>query len=93
MSRFPQDREQRKVSVGQAMKAMVLNGLGVVNQRLYLVPHFFENKPTERLLGPGVEPRHLNDDTLGRARPPSGCFTPSPPGLNEKLPKDGGFHP
>jgi transposase len=64
---IPQDREQRKISVGQAVKAMVLNGLGFVNQRLYLVPRFFENKPTERLIGPGVKPEHLNDDTLGRA--------------------------
>jgi Domain of unknown function (DUF4277) len=30
----PQDEERRFVSVGQAVKAMVLNGLGFVNQRL-----------------------------------------------------------
>jgi transposase len=35
---IPQDREKRIVTVGQAVKAMVLNGLGFVNQRLYLVP-------------------------------------------------------
>ena len=64
---IPQDFEQRKITVGQAVKAMVLNGLGFVNQRLYLVPHFFETKPTERLIAPGVRPEHLNDDTLGRA--------------------------
>ena len=64
---IPQDQVQRKVSVGQAVKAMVLNGLGFVNQRLYLVPRFFENKPTERLIGQGIRPEHLNDDTLGRA--------------------------
>src|ERR671914_2717213 len=33
----PQDEERRFVSVGQAVKAMVLNGLGFVNQRLYLI--------------------------------------------------------
>lgn len=65
--RIPQDFEQRKVTVGQAVKAMVLNGLGFVNQRLYLVPAFFETKPTERLIGEGILPEHLNDDTLGRA--------------------------
>ena len=37
----PQGREKRIVSVGQAVKAMVLNGLGFVNQRLYLVPPLF----------------------------------------------------
>lgn len=62
-----QDDEKRTVSVGQAVKAMVLNGLGFVNQRLYLVPHFFEHKPTERLIGPGITAAHLNDDVLGRA--------------------------
>ncbi len=64
---IPQDMSTRKISIGQAVKAMVLNGLGFVNQRLYLVPRFFENKPTERLIGEGVLPEHLNDDTLGRA--------------------------
>lgn len=66
-ARIVQDHEQRHISVGLATKAMILNGLGFVNQRLYLVPRFFETKPTERLLGPGILPEHLNDDTLGRA--------------------------
>ena len=38
-----QDHEQRNVIIGQAAEAMVLNGLGFINQRLYLVPQFFEN--------------------------------------------------
>ncbi len=59
---IPQDTSKRHISLGQAVKAMVLNGLGFVNQRLYLVPHFFANKPVERLLGPGIEAAHLNDD-------------------------------
>src|ERR671914_54192 len=63
----PQDEERRFVSVGQAVKAMVLNGLGFVNQRLYLIPHFFQDKPSERLLGAGIGPEHLNDDVTGRA--------------------------
>jgi transposase len=59
--------ETRLVTVGNAVKAMVLNGLGFVNQQLYLVPMFFQNKPTQRLIAPGVEAQHLHDDTLGRA--------------------------
>ena len=47
-----QDASRRQVSVGQAVKAMVLNGLGFVNQQLYLVPSFFDNKPLDRLIGP-----------------------------------------
>ena len=55
------------VTAGNAVKAMVLNGLGFVNQRLYLVPQFFQNKPTSRLIAPAIAPAHLHDDTLGRA--------------------------
>jgi transposase len=62
-----QNPETRLVTVGHAVKAMVLNGLGFVNQQLYLVPMFFQNKPTHRLIAPGIEATHLNDDTLGRA--------------------------
>ena len=62
-----QNPEMRIVTAGQAVKAMVLNGLGFVNQQLYLVPHFFQNKPTHRLIAPGISSAHLNDDTLGRA--------------------------
>src|ERR671931_924580 len=54
------------VTLGNAVKAMVLNGLGFVNQQLYLVPMFFHNKPTHRLIGPGIEAQYLNDDALGR---------------------------
>jgi transposase len=30
------------------------------------VPHFFQNKPLSRLIAPGIQASHLNDDTLGR---------------------------
>jgi transposase len=62
-----QTPETRLVTVGNAVKAMVLNGLGFVNQPLYLVPRFFQNKPTQRLVAPGIDAEHLNDDALGRA--------------------------
>ncbi len=62
-----QDMEKRTVSLGQAVKAMVLNGLGFVNKQLYLVPMFFQDKPVERLLGPGIQAEHVNDDVLGRS--------------------------
>jgi hypothetical protein len=58
-----QNPETRIVTVGQAVKAMVVNGLGFVNQQLYLVPRFFHNKPTHRLIAPGIEAKHRNDDT------------------------------
>ncbi len=54
------------VSSGQVLKAMILNGLGFVSAPLYLFSRFFEGKPTEHLLGEGVEPEHLNDDKIAR---------------------------
>jgi transposase len=62
-----QSPEMRDLTVGEAVKAMVLNGLGFINQALYLVPRFFQNKPTSRLIAPRVTPEQLNDDALGRA--------------------------
>jgi len=62
-----QDFEEREISVGQAVKAMVLNGFGFVQQRLYLTPKFFERVPTERLIGEGIRPEHLNEGAEGRA--------------------------
>ena len=62
-----QNPELRDLTVGEAVKAMVLNGLGFINQALYLVPRFFQNKPTYRLVSPRITPEQLNDDALGRA--------------------------
>jgi transposase len=62
---FKQDHEQRQVSIGQCVKAMILNGLSLVNRAPYLMPHFFKDKPVKCLLGEGVEAEHLIDDALG----------------------------
>lgn len=55
-----------KVSPGQVVKAMILNGLGFVSQPLYMFPKFFESIACEHLIGAGVKPEYLNDDKLGR---------------------------
>src|SRR5215813_2476317 len=57
---------QQQVSVGTATLAMILNGLGFSNRRLYLVSQFFATKPVEHLLGPGMTAETLHDDCLGR---------------------------
>lgn len=57
---------QEHVSPGQALKAMILNGLGFVSAPLYLFEEFFHGKATEHLIAPGIKPEHLNDDRLGR---------------------------
>jgi transposase len=57
----------RKVSVGQATQAMVLNGLGFVGRALYLTPEFYHTKPVDLLIGDGIEAADLNSDSLGKA--------------------------
>jgi hypothetical protein len=42
----PQHPARRDLTVGEAVKAMVLNGLGCINQALYLGPRFCHTKPT-----------------------------------------------
>lgn len=58
---------RRQVTIGQAVKAMVINALGFVSRPLYLTPEFFANKPVGLLIGPGITAEMLNDDSLGRA--------------------------
>jgi transposase len=57
---------QEILSCGQALKAMILNGLGFLSAPLYLFEEFFSGKATEHLIGAGIRPEHLNDDRLGR---------------------------
>ena len=47
-----------------ATVAMILNGLGFSNRRLYLVSQFFATKPVEHLLGAGITAELLHDDCL-----------------------------
>ena len=49
------------VSPGQAVKAMIINGLGHVWAPLYLFPKFFEGKAIEHLIGEGIQASHLNE--------------------------------
>ena len=58
---------KRKVSVGEAVKAMVLNALGFVSRPLYLTPEFFSNKPVDLLIRSHLCAADFTDDSLGRA--------------------------
>jgi transposase len=49
---------RRDVSVGTAVVAMILNGLGFANRQLYLIPQFFANKPVEHLTLRGDHSRY-----------------------------------
>ena len=56
----------RKVTHGDSVCAMVLNGLGFSNRAMYLVADFFKNKPVESLIHPSISASDLNDDALGK---------------------------
>jgi len=52
--------------MGERVGAMILNGLGFIDDRLYLFPKFLENKPIDRLFGREIKAEYFNDDALGR---------------------------
>jgi transposase len=59
--------DEAKLTHGQRVKAMIINGLGFTQNPIYLSPHFFEDKALSILIGEGVEAEHINADSLGRA--------------------------
>lgn len=65
--RLPISKEKgAKVTMGQRVSAMILNGLGFMDDRLYMFPEFLENKPIDRLFGDDLQASDFNDDALGR---------------------------
>jgi len=66
-SRLPiSEAHGAKVSHGERVAAMILNGLGFIDTRLYLFPEFLSDKPLDRLLNRPVEAEWFNDDASGR---------------------------
>jgi transposase len=63
--RLDKGDSRRVVSAGKAVVAMILNGLGFTNRRLYLTHQFFENKPTELLLNEDIQSSDITNYTLG----------------------------
>lgn len=55
-----------KVTIGQRVAAMILNGLGFIDDRLYMFPQFLKNKPVDRLFDTDLCAEDFNDDALGR---------------------------
>ena len=56
-----------KVSHGEALFSMILQGLGFSNNRMYLSPDFFSSYALERIFSEGTKPEHFNEAVLGRA--------------------------
>jgi len=59
--------DQEDVTTGEAVKAMIINGLGFSNRPLVLTPQFFENLPMSALFRDGVKASHFNRYKLGRS--------------------------
>ncbi len=58
--------EQNNVTTGEAVAAMVLNGLGFVTRPLSLTPQFFETKALDVLFDKPIQAEDLNRHRLGR---------------------------
>lgn len=58
--------KRENISAGKIVKAIILNGLGMLSKPLYLFPQFFQDKPVEKLLGAGIKASEINDDKIGR---------------------------
>jgi transposase len=58
--------DQEAITPGEAVKGMILNGLGFANRPLSLSPQFFANKPLDLLFRPDVKAEMLNRFKLGR---------------------------
>ena len=80
------------ITHGIGVKALGLNGLGYNEGRLSLMSDFFEDIATERLLGKGIQPKHLNEYALGETLDaiaeygPTRLFTGIVLRMMEKLP-------
>ena len=61
------EQKRRKVSVGQAVQAMILNALGFTGRALYLTPRYYKNRPVDVLVGDGLQAGDLHDSSLGTA--------------------------
>jgi transposase len=61
------EQKRRKVSVGQAVQAMILNAFGFTGRALYVTPRFYANRPVDHLIGNGLRARDLHDSSLGTA--------------------------
>src|SRR5262245_6016349 len=58
--------EQEVITPGEAVAAMILNGLGFANRPLALTPQFFASKPLDLLFRAGIKAERCNRFTLGR---------------------------
>ena len=58
--------EQERITSGEAVAGMILNGLGFANRPLSLTPQFFAHKPLDLLFRRGIDAELFNRFKLGR---------------------------
>jgi transposase len=58
--------DDEKITAGEAVAGMIINGLGFSNKPMYLTPLFFKNRPVEELFRKGVKAEDFNHFKLGR---------------------------
>ena len=63
---IPSSANDKIISTGKCLEAMILNGLGFTGRTLHMYSQYFEDKPIQRLLGIDIKAEQINDDALGR---------------------------
>jgi len=64
-SLIPAGSNRKKLSYGQLLIGMIINGLGFTTKPLYLTPKFYESVPLDTLFDEEVSNKDFNDDALG----------------------------
>lgn len=54
-------------TIGERVAAMIFNGLGFMDTRLYMFSQYLETKPVNKLFREEISAQDFNDDSLGRA--------------------------
>lgn len=70
-------KRHHTVTHGEATKALLLNGLGYVERRLFLMPEYFEDIATERLIKEGIKPDQLNQYVFGECLDAIAAYGPT----------------
>lgn len=70
-------KRHHAVTHGEAIKALLLNGLGYVERRLFLMPEYFEDIATERLIKEGIKPDQLNQYVFGESLDAIAAYGPT----------------
>ncbi|MBF0363663.1 MAG: IS1634 family transposase, partial [Oligoflexia bacterium] len=62
---IPKKASHYRITHGQAVKAIILSGLGFQDRRLYSVDRFFKNRPVDVIFGKDITWDYFSDDALG----------------------------